>query len=197
MLFRSGQSIARFQAQGAARFGGGGNWRITYGVAASSDVKAAVVDGVGNVTSRGQFVLISSSRRGYFAVSHCQRCGGYSCFELIFGCSTTAGDAARSPSCVGQPSHSAGSAVNLDRVAASGRAYSDAVGQFEAHLVVRYAGDDVAVASVFNRFPQLDGIVIRAVADLEAAIFQGIQLAERSEERRVGKECRSRWSPYH
>ena len=24
-----------------------------------------------------------------------------------------------------------------------------------------------------------------------------IQLAARSEERRVGKECRSRWSPYH
>jgi len=23
------------------------------------------------------------------------------------------------------------------------------------------------------------------------------QLLERSEERRVGKECRSRWSPYH
>ena len=23
------------------------------------------------------------------------------------------------------------------------------------------------------------------------------RLAERSEERRVGKECRSRWSPYH
>ena len=23
------------------------------------------------------------------------------------------------------------------------------------------------------------------------------QAAERSEERRVGKECRSRWSPYH
>ena len=23
------------------------------------------------------------------------------------------------------------------------------------------------------------------------------QIAERSEERRVGKECRSRWSPYH
>ena len=27
------------------------------------------------------------------------------------------------------------------------------------------------------------------------AILKG--LAERSEERRVGKECRSRWSPYH
>ena len=24
-----------------------------------------------------------------------------------------------------------------------------------------------------------------------------LQIAERSEERRVGKECRSRWSPYH
>src|SRR2546426_1467563 len=25
----------------------------------------------------------------------------------------------------------------------------------------------------------------------------GIDVSERSEERRVGKECRSRWSPYH
>ena len=25
----------------------------------------------------------------------------------------------------------------------------------------------------------------------------GVSAAERSEERRVGKECRSRWSPYH
>ena len=24
-----------------------------------------------------------------------------------------------------------------------------------------------------------------------------VEVAERSEERRVGKECRSRWSPYH
>ena len=27
--------------------------------------------------------------------------------------------------------------------------------------------------------------------------FGAIQEAQRSEERRVGKECRSRWSPYH
>ena len=27
--------------------------------------------------------------------------------------------------------------------------------------------------------------------------YQPDYLAERSEERRVGKECRSRWSPYH
>ena len=28
-------------------------------------------------------------------------------------------------------------------------------------------------------------------------VFEIRQKAERSEERRVGKECRSRWSPYH
>ena len=27
--------------------------------------------------------------------------------------------------------------------------------------------------------------------------LDSIETAERSEERRVGKECRSRWSPYH
>src|SRR5712692_5213652 len=35
---------------------------------------------------------------------------------------------------------------------------------------------------------------------LEVAVFKGFspnELIFRSEERRVGKECRSRWSPYH
>src|SRR5260370_13622257 len=35
--------------------------------------------------------------------------------------------------------------------------------------------------------PQVGEILINATQNLE----------ERSEERRVGKECRSRWSPYH
>ena len=30
-----------------------------------------------------------------------------------------------------------------------------------------------------------------------AEILTGTYFAPRSEERRVGKECRSRWSPYH
>ena len=30
-----------------------------------------------------------------------------------------------------------------------------------------------------------------------ALIFGILRLINRSEERRVGKECRSRWSPYH
>ena len=28
-------------------------------------------------------------------------------------------------------------------------------------------------------------------------IKEGTKIIDRSEERRVGKECRSRWSPYH
>ena len=44
-----------------------------------------------------------------------------------------------------------------------------------------------------NRFPQ------EALFDRQASVGAlGIELmAPRSEERRVGKECRSRWSPYH
>ena len=32
---------------------------------------------------------------------------------------------------------------------------------------------------------------------LTAGHFMALTLMKRSEERRVGKECRSRWSPYH
>ena len=34
-------------------------------------------------------------------------------------------------------------------------------------------------------------------SDRLARVGRSRVLAERSEERRVGKECRSRWSPYH
>ena len=45
----------------------------------------------------------------------------------------------------------------------------------------------------------------RAVRPLTEGIYNGViidaatsgPVIERSEERRVGKECRSRWSPYH
>ena len=36
-----------------------------------------------------------------------------------------------------------------------------------------------------------------AIKNLSPAIESGKKLLARSEERRVGKECRSRWSPYH
>ena len=47
------------------------------------------------------------------------------------------------------------------------------------------------------------GILTIATIIGEAATAEGINLKQaevhgmRSEERRVGKECRSRWSPYH
>src|SRR3712207_1683172 len=37
---------------------------------------------------------------------------------------------------------------------------------------------------------------VRNIADVTTAVARG-DLSKRSEERRVGKECRSRWSPYH
>src|SRR3712207_9298786 len=37
----------------------------------------------------------------------------------------------------------------------------------------------------------------RATANQLKEILRAIGVSERSEERRVGKECRSRWSPYH
>ena len=36
-----------------------------------------------------------------------------------------------------------------------------------------------------------------SVSRIVAALERGHFLMQRSEERRVGKECRSRWSPYH
>src|SRR3712207_8281103 len=41
-------------------------------------------------------------------------------------------------------------------------------------------------------------IVQRVISTLSQALArEGIEAEIRSEERRVGKECRSRWSPYH
>src|SRR2546430_10081696 len=39
--------------------------------------------------------------------------------------------------------------------------------------------------------------VVEAVDLQEAEVHERAVCRERSEERRVGKECRSRWSPYH
>src|SRR5687767_15336482 len=39
-------------------------------------------------------------------------------------------------------------------------------------------------------------IRIRARSEISSEIFE-LKIKLRSEERRVGKECRSRWSPYH
>ena len=50
--------------------------------------------------------------------------------------------------------------------------------------VVKFGGSSLASAEQFKKV----GNIIRADEDRKYV---------RSEERRVGKECRSRWSPYH
>ena len=46
---------------------------------------------------------------------------------------------------------------------------------------------------------ELDGIAVTRGPGLVGSLLVGLSVAKgiRSEERRVGKECRSRWSPYH
>src|SRR2546422_10450706 len=43
----------------------------------------------------------------------------------------------------------------------------------------------------------LDGSVVIASFAAAPAVAVAVKVTGRSEERRVGKECRSRWSPYH
>ena len=101
-----------------------------------------------------------------------------SSFQLIFSCTTTAGDVVRIPGLVSQTSYSAVSTVNLNRVATGGRAYGDAIGQLEADLVVGYGGNNVAVAFVSYGLGQFNGISCAVVgSNLEAVFFQVVQLA--------------------
>src|SRR3712207_484895 len=64
----------------------------------------------------------------------------------------------------------------------------------EVRLMVTCASDDRVVHSRFRDLEDFleagDVLVVNTSGTMNAAL-------ERSEERRVGKECRSRWSPYH
>ena len=44
-----------------------------------------------------------------------------------------------------------------------------------------------------------ESLAADGVLEMDAALLAEMRgrIEERSEERRVGKECRSRWSPYH
>ncbi len=50
-------------------------------------------------------------------------------------------------------------------------------------------------AAIAIFFSSLDSVVDSTVEDSWVCVLCSEE--ERSEERRVGKECRSRWSPYH
>ena len=61
------------------------------------------------------------------------------------------------------------------------------------------AGDKVAVGVSGGKDSLLTLTALARLRDFYPLPFQleAITLETRSEERRVGKECRSRWSPYH
>ena len=61
-------------------------------------------------------------------------------------------------------------------------------------------GEDITNISM-TTLQELDSILQKAKTEAEkynySSFFRRQKLLSRSEERRVGKECRSRWSPYH
>src|ERR1051326_4681056 len=46
-------------------------------------------------------------------------------------------------------------------------------------------------------FGKYERVIGRAFFSVDPKLSANHNIADRSEERRVGKECRSRWSPYH
>src|SRR2546422_7864716 len=57
--------------------------------------------------------------------------------------------------------------------------------------------EEMRMTSLLQRVRLLDGVAIDAVTAFGLGTRSGAEILGRSEERRVGKECRSRWSPYH
>ena len=55
----------------------------------------------------------------------------------------------------------------------------------------------VVQTAIQRYFPEDDKPVAAFDTELEEIYHALLDLLDRSEERRVGKECRSRWSPYH
>ena len=140
-------------------------------------MEATVVDCISNVTCCRQFVGISSSRRGYFTVSYCQRSGSHCRFQLIFSSSTTAGNCRRIPSFIGQSSYSTSITINFYRITTSSRSYSNAVAQLKANLVVFYSGNNVAITGIFNCLGQFNGVRSTIISrNLESFFFQIMQL---------------------
>src|SRR2546422_4621753 len=63
-------------------------------------------------------------------------------------------------------------------------------------VVVRKDGRDYFVA-VGEGFVEITGERVAIMTDMAIRAENIDEAKARSEERRVGKECRSRWSPYH
>ena len=73
------------------------------------------------------------------------------------------------------------------------------VGRFNGKKAVNMSITKTADASVFDVSKGVREIIqnFSLPSGLEVSVFGDFSKNVRSEERRVGKECRSRWSPYH
>src|SRR3712207_9541496 len=69
------------------------------------------------------------------------------------------------------------------------------IGKYLPWIVLAFAGINVVLAVLsFTWWHSMTGGILNVIGAIAGFLFFA-QL--RSEERRVGKECRSRWSPYH
>src|SRR2546421_13083856 len=59
------------------------------------------------------------------------------------------------------------------------------------------SGKTSVLVERFARAVVDDGVDVSAILAITFTEKAAAELRDRSEERRVGKECRSRWSPYH
>src|SRR5256886_16038311 len=82
----------------------------------------------------------------------------------------------------------ASAVVALPVRGASGGVWSPAAPRGPAHHTVPPA---------LGQLGEVAAVAMTANEQGHALVTPVIQQRERSEERRVGKECRSRWSPYH
>ena len=68
-------------------------------------------------------------------------------------------------------------------------------------MAYTFSGSRYVTSGVAENFPiELQVALFSAVEQMREKVsgqLDYLQVFERSEERRVGKECRSRWSPYH
>ena len=62
---------------------------------------------------------------------------------------------------------------------------------------LRGVGASATIAAASCMAPSAAACDIKSLWSMDLQILATSDTAVRSEERRVGKECRSRWSPYH
>ena len=62
-------------------------------------------------------------------------------------------------------------------------------------ILIPFLGTSLGAGCVFFLKKSLSDGIQRALTGFAAGVM--VAASVRSEERRVGKECRSRWSPYH